>query len=95
MLQQGLLDAIIPMIYWPVTATEGDRLDFRTLLRDHLQARSNGGRVFAGFGNTVTTEEALECVRVAREEGADGVVLFDWSVYRSDLGRFGTELFTD
>ena len=95
MLQDGLLDAIIPMIYWPVTATEADRLDFRTLLRDHLQARSNGGRVFAGFGNTVTTDEAIECVRVAREEGADGVVLFDWSVYRSDLSRFGTELFTD
>lgn len=95
MLQAGLVDAIIPMIYWPVTATEGDRLDFRTLVRDHLTARSSGGRVFAGFGNTVSTDEALDCVRVAREEGADGVVLFDWSVYRADLGRFGTEVFAE
>lgn len=95
MLQDGLLDAIIPMIYWPVTEPAGGRLDFRTLLVDHLEARSLGGKVFAGFGNTVTPEEAARCVEVSAEEGADGVVLFDWSVYRDSLDQLSLDVWED
>jgi uncharacterized lipoprotein YddW (UPF0748 family) len=93
-LSEGVLDANIPMIYWPVTATEGDRLDFRTLVRDHV-AHSSGRHVYAGFGSTVTTDEALACVEAAREEGAQGVVLFDYSTYKADLSRFKAEAFSE
>lgn len=92
-LAEGLLDATIPMIYWPVAEEPGSRLDFRTLIADH--ATHNGGRfVFAGLGGEgVGTDEALECVRVAREEGAAGVVLFDYTLFAEDLYRFRDEVF--
>lgn len=94
MVNEGAVDAIIPMIYWPVTETPGDRLDFRTLIEDHLAHRTSG-KVFAGFGNTLTFDQAAACVRAAREAGADGVVLFDWSLFQADMDRFHDELFSD
>lgn len=94
-LSEGLLDATIPMIYWPVAETEGDRLDFRTLIADH--ADNNGGRyVYAGIGGeAVSTDQALDCVRAAREEGAYGVVLFDYTLFAADLYRFRDEVFQE
>jgi len=94
-MEQGSLDAFIPMIYWPVAETEGDRLDFRVLVRDHL-TRANGRHVYAGMGGeSVTTDELIECVKVAREEGAHGVVVFDYSLFKDDLSRLKTEVFAE
>ena len=92
-LAEGLLDATVPMLYWPVAEVPGSRLDFRALVADHTQ--NNGGRfVYAGLGGeAVSTNEALECVRVAREEGAAGVVLFDYTLFAEDLHRFRDEVF--
>jgi uncharacterized lipoprotein YddW (UPF0748 family) len=94
-LSEGLLDATIPMIYWPVAEAPGDRLDFRTLVADHVSGAA-GRHVYAGFGGeSVTTDQALDCVRAAREEGAWGVVLFDYSLFAADLHRFRDEVFQD
>ena len=90
--QEGLLDANIPMIYWPVTSTPGDRLDFRTLVADHVAAKGSK-KLFAGTGNTMTYDELVETIRVSREEGADGVVVFDYSVYKEDLYRLKADVF--
>lgn len=94
MLDENALDAIIPMIYWPVTATPGDRLDFATLVQDHVSHRGDG-RVFAGFGNTISFDQAEDCVDAARAAGADGVVLFDWSLFKDHMGALGAGVFAD
>jgi len=94
-MENGNLDAFIPMIYWPVAETEGDRLDFRVLVRDHL-TRANGRHVYAGMGGeSITTDQLIECVKVAREEGANGVVVFDYSLFSDDLSRLKTEVFSE
>ncbi len=79
MAAEGLTDALIPMIYWSVKPTEGERLDFRVLVRDHV-AHKGSGALYAGIGaDSLGKDEVLECIRVAREEGADGFVLFDYT----------------
>lgn len=78
-LSEGLTDANLPMAYWEVADTEGDRLDFRTLARDHV-AHAAGRHVYMGIGiYDIGYEESVRCIEAAREEGAQGVVLFSWS----------------
>lgn len=87
MAAEGLTDALIPMIYWSVKPTEGERLDFRVLVRDHV-AHKGEGALYAGIGaDSLSKDEVLECVRVARSEGADGVVLFDYTNVQAYLGE--------
>ena len=94
-LEEGATDANIPMIYWPVTPTEGDRLDFRTLVRDHV-AHSYGRHLYAGMGaEGVSYEELVDCVKAAREEGAQGVVVFDWSLFSSRMADFKIDVFAE
>ncbi len=78
-LEQGLVDANIPMIYWPVSATEGGRLDFRTMARWHV-AHKAGRHVYTGITaepDKMTPEQVMEAISVSREVGADGFVLFE------------------
>lgn len=78
-LSEGLIDANIPMAYWAVTEPEGQSLDFRVLTRDHV-AHASGRHVYMGIGTyDIGYEETVRCIEVAREEGAQGVVLFSWS----------------
>jgi len=83
--QEGWASAIVPMIYWPVTQEPGARLDFDTLIADHVARAS--GPVWAGVGNGLTIEEVNDCLRSSRERGAEGFVLFDWSLYASRLSE--------
>lgn len=92
--EQGLLDANIPMIYWPVTENPGERLDFRTLVADHVAAKGSK-KLLAGTGSSMTYNQLVETIQVSREEGADGVVVFDWSVYKDDLARLKQEVFSE
>ncbi len=95
MLDQGALDGSIPMIYWPVGETEGDRLDFRVLVREHV-AHRGARHVYAGMGGeNVTLEQVEACIAVAREEGAQGVVLFDYSLFATDLIRLRESVFEE
>jgi uncharacterized lipoprotein YddW (UPF0748 family) len=94
-LEAGALDANIPMIYWPVAEVEGSRLDFRVLVRDHV-SHAAGRHVYAGMGGeSVDFEQLVACIEVAREEGADGVVVFDYSLFASDLIRLREGVFAE
>jgi len=85
MLATDILDAIVPMIYWPVGETKGDRLDFASVIEDHV-SRADGRPVLAGIGGEhLRFEQLLPCVRTAREAGAAGVVIFDYSLFAKEL----------
>ncbi len=95
-LSQGVLDANIPMIYWAVTDTPGDRLDFATLVLDHV-SHSAGRHVYAGISAELSYDEVLACVAASRAAGADGVVLFDYRT-AADAGwlqDFGAAVFSE
>jgi uncharacterized lipoprotein YddW (UPF0748 family) len=92
-LATGAADATLPMIYWPVRE-DGGRLDFRTLVRDHL-SRAHGRHISAGITAERGYDVALACAQAAREEGAQGIVLFDYRTARDDgwLQQFGDAAF--
>lgn len=93
-LEEGVLDADIPMIYWGVTDTPGDRLDFRTLAADHL-SRAHGRHVYPGITAEDGLDVAVKCAQAARELGAPGYVLFDWSQGSGWLDDFGAAMHTE
>jgi uncharacterized lipoprotein YddW (UPF0748 family) len=95
-LAEGVTDAIVPMIYWEVAGTHGDRLDFATLIEDHVD-HAAGRHVYAGIDSSLGPTAVFACIDAARAAGAQGVVLFDWSTasgagWLSELatGRFAT-----
>ena len=94
-LATGAADATMPMIYWPVKEDAG-RLDFRTLVEDHL-SRAHGRYIYAGVTAEQGYDVAVGCVKSAREEGAQGFVLFDYRTARDAgwLQQFGDALFTE
>ncbi len=95
-LSEGVLDASIPMIYWAVTDTPGDRLDFATLVLDHV-SHSADRHVYAGISAELTYDEVLACVAASRAAGADGVVLFDYRTAADEgwLQAFGDAVFAE
>jgi uncharacterized lipoprotein YddW (UPF0748 family) len=93
-LDEGVTDGNIPMIYWPVTATEGERLDFRSIVREHVANRA-GRHIYAGMGNDIPYEDVITCIEAAREEGAKGVVLFDYSLYKDQMADFKRDVFAE
>jgi uncharacterized lipoprotein YddW (UPF0748 family) len=74
----GIVDALVPMVYWPLADVYGDRLDFAYLADEH--AMSVEGPVFVGMyvPGLDGTGLAREAER-ARMAGADGVSLFSYS----------------
>ena len=83
-LSEGALDANLPMVYWPVTATPGERLDFRTLVQDHVD-HASGRHVYAGVSATnLSWSQVAECIAVSKEVGAQGAVLFDYKAVRDN-----------
>ncbi|MCB9778419.1 MAG: family 10 glycosylhydrolase [Alphaproteobacteria bacterium] len=94
-LSEGLLDANIPMAYWPVTDVEGERLDFRVLTRDHVLHRS-GRHVYMGIGTyDIGFEETVRCIEAARSEGADGVVVFSWTYIADHAAELRAGVFAE
>jgi uncharacterized lipoprotein YddW (UPF0748 family) len=91
-LQRGVLDAIAPMIYWPVTHPGGGRLDFATLIADHV-AHAGGRHVYAGISAALSYEQIVECIATARTQGAQGVVLFDYSQLQPHLTALRRDVF--
>jgi uncharacterized lipoprotein YddW (UPF0748 family) len=82
-LKTRIADAIIPMVYWQVAEKPGSRLDFRSLAADHV-SRAAGRHVYIGVRAKPEwgLRAVLDCIEVARAEGAHGVVLFDYSEAR-------------
>jgi len=93
--EQGAVDALIPMIYWPPTAKPGQRTDFTTLTKHFAPLGAKVG-ILAGINVEAGGFEVLRReVEIAREQGLDGVVLFAWATLkkRGWLGRLGREIF--
>jgi uncharacterized lipoprotein YddW (UPF0748 family) len=87
-LRKGWLDVVCPMAYTPETDA------FRKQLLTAMSL-SNGKQVWGGIGAyKQTAESAVEKIRVARELGAQGFILFsyDSSIKVSDLNPQGDYL---
>lgn len=96
LLAKHALDAAVPMIYRPVTDRRGARLDFATLLADHV-AHASQRHVYAGITAALSPHEVFACIRTARREGAQGIVLFDYATALEAgwLPRLGETLFAE
>ena len=92
-LTQGHADANIPMIYWPATEAEGDRLDFRTLARWHVAHKANR-HLYTGITvepDKMSPDQVIEAIAISREVGADGFVLFESTLSEPLLARLKAE----
>jgi len=97
-LEDGVADAIVPMMYWPLTDPEGQRLDWKTLAVDHQSRAAAAGRqVYGGYcvaSDTCPDNDIGEIVaeiEVGREIGLAGTSAFDYSLlagngWLDDLG---------
>lgn len=95
MMADHSLEAVAPMTYWPVSSP-GERLDFATLIEEHVRAAGSNGEVWAGIeANKLTWNQVVDCVDAARGAGATGVVLFEYKALRDKgwLERLPGELF--
>ena len=76
--RQGLIDALAPMVYWTITPTYGDRLDFAYLADEHTF--SIEAPVFIGVYAPGMDGHALaQHVERARMAGAEGISVFSYS----------------
>ncbi|MBM4371470.1 MAG: family 10 glycosylhydrolase [Deltaproteobacteria bacterium] len=81
--QEGLIDAICPMIYWPLTDPPGGKTDFGVLTLDHLAAAGQR-HVYPGLkADYGEFGEVAAEIAFARDAGAPGVALFAYSTVSS------------
>jgi len=74
----GIVDALVPMVYWPLAEAYGDRLDFAYLADEHTM--SIQGPVFVGiYVPGADGRDLARQVERARMAGADGVSVFSYS----------------
>jgi uncharacterized lipoprotein YddW (UPF0748 family) len=74
----GIVDALVPMVYWPLADAYGDRLDFAYLADEHVL--SVDGPVFVGIYVPGLDGRGLaQQVERARMAGAEGVSIFSYS----------------
>ena len=76
--ERGLVDYMMPMTYTNST------LMVRRRTRNHIAQVKGGSHVWEGLGkrssrSTLSTEALIEQVKVASEEGAEGIVIFAYS----------------
>jgi len=87
-LDSGIIDVIVPMIYWPIQPTYGGRLDF-AYLADEFAASPGTGRVYIGMGHNYPSDnfcigcDAVKQIYRARKAKADGVSVFSGQVIRA------------
>jgi len=78
----GIVDALAPMVYWPMTPDYGDRLDFAYLADEHAAAIS--APVFVGmYVPGMDGRSLVRHVERARMAGAEGVSVFSYSSLES------------
>jgi uncharacterized lipoprotein YddW (UPF0748 family) len=76
--QQGLVDALAPMVYWTIKETYGDRLDYAWLADDHAAAVSTTllvGMYVPGMDGTALARH----IERARMAGAEGMSVFSYT----------------
>ena len=81
--EEGLIDAICPMIYWPLTDPPGLSTDFGALVTDHL-ASAGDRHVYPGLKADADFSEITAEIEFARAAGVPGVVLFAYSTVVSN-----------
>lgn len=87
---EGLLDAICPMIYWPMTDPKGGKTDFATLVDDFLSHAGNR-HVYAGMkADYASAAELAAEISYVRSVSGPGTALFSYAVLM-DKG-FGPDL---
>ncbi len=89
-LSMGILDVVCPMAYSTDTAVFQKQIEIAT-----NSAHSSGRSVWAGIGAyRITAESTVEKINVARQLGADGVILFsyDFTVRPGELNPGGDYL---
>ncbi|MBM4353385.1 MAG: hypothetical protein FJ109_06245 [Deltaproteobacteria bacterium] len=78
-LDAGAVDAICPMIYWPLTTPKGGWTDFATLADDHVGAAA-GRHVYTGLSADYDSFEEVKAeIEYARSISAPGYVVFAYS----------------
>lgn len=86
-LNQGIIDVIVPMIYWPIQATYGDKLDF-AYLADEFASAPGTGRVYLGMGAEFPPEnfcmgcDVVKQIYRARKAGGDGISVYSGQILR-------------
>lgn len=93
--ERGVVDALVPMIYWPPTDPPGQWADFATLVKEFAPLAGRV-RLLAGINVASGSLSVLRReIELAREAGCAGVVLFSWRglVERNLLGRIRPDLF--
>lgn len=79
----GSMDAICPMIYWPITNPKGGWTDFATLADHHL-AEAGVRHVYLGMKADQPSFDAIEAqINYVREMPAPGFVVFAYSTVLS------------
>jgi hypothetical protein len=79
MVDRGLADAILPMIYWPLTDPPGQYTDYRTLV-EFFGDSVPGEALWAGLhGDYDDFDEIAAEIDVARTAGASGHAVFAYS----------------
>lgn len=78
---KGIIDALVPMVYWSIKPTYGQKLDFAYLADDHVKAAVNGRHTYVGLdieNDALTTNGSLmvDEINRARFAGARGVSVF-------------------
>ncbi|MFC1654820.1 glycoside hydrolase family 10 protein, partial [Myxococcota bacterium] len=80
--QAQAVDILIPMIYWKPTNPPGGRSDYLTLVKDFAQLLGQV-QVLSGINVEAGGFEVLEKeIRIAREHGYPGVVLFAYDALK-------------
>lgn len=84
----GLVDALAPMVYWPMGETYGARLDFGWLADEHVAAV--GAHTWVGIdAHALPGPELARHVERSRLAGAEGVALFSLSALDALPERWG------
>ncbi len=78
---KGIIDVLVPMVYWSIKPTYGTRLDFAYLADDHIRAQVNGRHTYIGLdieNDSLSSNGALMAAEInrARYAGARGVSVF-------------------
>lgn len=84
----GIVDAIAPMIYWPMAGEYGSRLDFGWLADEHVAAYA--AATWVGIdAHGLSGPELARHVERARLAGAEGVAVFSLSALEAEPSRRG------
>lgn len=76
--QQGIVDALAPMVYWTIAANYGDRLDYAYLADEHAAAVKTTllvGMYVPGMDGTALARH----IERARMAGAEGISVFSYT----------------